>query len=199
MFFYKFGIPNDKIRMPHEVTELLLRFSQGDPAAINDIYPLIYSELKKIANNYLRKERAGHTLQPTALVHEAYLKLIDVTRIDWQNRAHFLAMASTMMRQILVDHARLHRANKRGSGRENESLEDQLNIVADKKQMDLIRLDEALNEFEKFDPVKSRLVELRYFGGLSVEETAGVLGVSGITVKRHWQIAKAWLAAEIKG
>lgn len=185
--------------MAHEVTELLLRFSKGDPAAINDIYPLIYGELKKIANNYLRKERGDHTLQPTALVHEAYLKLIDVTRIDWQNRAHFLAMASTLMRQILVDHARLHRADKRGSGRADESLEDQLNIVADKKPMDLIRLDEALKEFEKFDPVKSRLVELRYFGGLSVEETAEVLGVSGITVKRHWQIAKAWLAAEIKG
>ncbi len=185
--------------MPDNVTELLLQFSKGNQAAVNDIFPLIYDELKRIANNYLRNERVSHTLQPTALVHEAYLKLIDHTRIDWQNRAHFLGMAATMMRQILIDHARRHRAGKRGGEHENLSLEESIVIVAGEKSMDLIALDDALKELEKFDPTKSRLVELRYFGGLSVEETAEVMGVSEITVKRHWRMAKAWLAEAMNG
>ena len=185
--------------MPDSVTELLLEFSKGNQAVVNDIFPLIYAELKKIANNYLRNERVSHTLQPTALVHEAYLKLVDHTRINWQNRAHFLGMAATMMRQILIDHARKHRAGKRGGENENLSLEESIVIVSDEKTMDLIALDEALKDLEKFDPTKSRLVELRYFGGLSVEETAEVLGVSEITVKRHWRMAKAWLAEAING
>lgn len=185
--------------MPDNVTELLIEFSKGNQAVVNDIFPLIYGELKKIANNYLRNERVSHTLQPTALVHEAYLKLIDHTRINWQNRAHFLGMAATMMRQLLIDHARRHRAGKRGGEHENLSLEESIVIVSDEKPMDLVALDEALKELAKFDEFKSKLVELRYFGGLSVEETAEVLQVSEITVKRHWRMAKAWLAETISG
>lgn len=185
--------------MAESVTELLLEFSKGNESAVNDIFPLIYDELKKLANNYLRNERGNHTLQPTALVHEAYLKLVDHTRINWQNRAHFLGMAATLMRQILIDHARRHRADKRGGADENLPLADELVIVAGEKSMDLIRLDEALRELAKFDSFKSRLVELRYFGGLSVEETAEVLQVSEITIKRHWRMAKAWLAEAISG
>lgn len=183
--------------MPDSVTELLLEISKGNQSVVNEIFPLIYSELKKLANNYLRNERGSHTLQPTALVHEAYMKLVDHTRINWQNKAHFLGMAATMMRQILIDHARKHRAGKRGGENENLSLEETIVIVSDEKSMDLIKLDEALKELAKFDEQKSKIVELRYFGGLSVEETAEVLGVSEITVKRHWRMAKAWLAEAI--
>lgn len=184
--------------MPDNVTELLLEFSKGNQEIVNDIFPLIYGELKKIANNYLRNERAGHTLQPTALVHEAYIKLIDHNRINWQNRAHFLGMAATIMRQILIDHARRHRAGKRGGEHEDLPLEESIVIVAEEKSMDLIALDDALKELEKFDEFKSKLVELRYFGGLSVEETAEVLNVSEITIKRHWRMAKAWLAESMQ-
>jgi RNA polymerase sigma-70 factor (ECF subfamily) len=185
--------------MPDSVTELLLKFSEGNQEVVNDIFPLIYDELKKLANNYLRNERVSHTLQPTALVHEAYLKLVDHTRINWQNRAHFMGMAATLMRQILIDHARRHRAGKRGGELENLPLEESIVIVAGEKSTDLIRLDDALKELAKFDEQKSRIVELRYFGGLSIEETAEVLGVAEITVKRHWRLAKAWLAEKIHG
>ena len=185
--------------MAHDVTELLIQLSDGNENAVNEVFPLIYDELKKIANNYLRHERGNHTLQPTALVHEAYMKLVDHTRMNWQNRAHFVGMAATMMRQILIDHARKHRAGKRGGEAENLQLEESIVIVSDEKSIDLIALDEALKDLAKFDEFKSRLVELRYFGGLSVEETAEVLDVSEITVKRHWRLAKAWLAEAIKG
>ena len=183
--------------MANDVTEMLFRLSEGKKDVVNDIFPLIYNELKKLANNYLRNERGNHTLQPTALVHEAYLKLVDHTRINWQNRAHFLGMAATIMRQILIDHARKHRAGKRGGANENLQMEESIIIVTDKKSMDLIALDEALKDLANFDEFKSKLVELRYFGGLSVEETAEVLEVSEITVKRHWRMAKAWLAEAI--
>ena len=185
--------------METSVTEMLAQLSKGDKNVVKDIFPLIYSELKKLARNYLRQERGNHTLQPTALVHEAYLKLVDHTRMNWQNRAHFIGMAATMMRQILIDHARRHRAGKRGGADENLQLEESIVIVAGEKSMDLVALDDALNELAKFDEFKSRLIELRYFGGLSVEETAEVLEVSPITVKRHWRLAKAWLAEEIHG
>jgi RNA polymerase sigma-70 factor (ECF subfamily) len=185
--------------MSQDVTRLLIELSEGNKSVVNEIFPLIYDELKKIAGNYLRNERGNHTLQPTALVHEAYLKLIDQTRINWQNRAHFLGMAATMMRQLLIDHARRHRAGKRGGEAENFQLEESIVIVSDEKPMDLLALDEALKDLAKFDEFKSRLVELRYFGGLTVEETAEVLEVSEITVKRHWRLAKAWLAEAIKG
>ena len=183
--------------MPENVTEMLLEFSNGNEAVVNDIFPLIYGELKKLAKHYLRNERGNHTLQPTALVHEAYLKLVDHTRMNWQNRAHFVGMGATIMRQILIDHARRHRAGKRGGENENLPLEESIVIVAGQKTFDLFRLDEALKDLAKFDEFKSRLVELRYFGGLSVEETAEVLQVSAITVKRHWRMAKAWLAEAI--
>jgi len=153
--------------------------------------------MKRLAGHYLRNERGNHTLQPTALVHEAYLKLVDHTRMNWQNRAHFVGMAATMMRQILIDHARRHRAEKRGGGNENLQFEESIVIVSDEKSIDLIALDEALKDLAKMDEFKSRLVELRYFGGLSVEETAEVLSVSEITVKRHWRMAKAFLAEAI--
>lgn len=185
--------------MSQDLTGLLKQLSDGDKNVVNEIFPLIYAELKRMAGNYLRKERESHTLQPTALVHEAYLKLVDHTRMNWQNRAHFLGMAATMMRQILIDHARKHRAEKRGGAAENMQLEESIVIVTDERSMDLIMLDEALKSLEKFDKFKSRLVELRYFGGLSVEETAEVLEVSEITVKRHWRLAKAWLAEEMHG
>lgn len=185
--------------MSHGVTELLVQLSEGKDDVVNDIFPLIYDELRKLANNYLRNERTNHTLQPTALVHEAYLKLVDHTRMNWQNRAHFLGMAATLMRQILIDHARRHRAGKRGGEHENLPLEESIVIIAGEKSMDLVRLDDALKELAKFDEFKSRLVELRYFGGLSVEETAEVLQVSEITIKRHWRLAKAWLAEAISG
>jgi RNA polymerase sigma factor (TIGR02999 family) len=185
--------------MTDSVTKLLIEFSNGNQAVVNDIFPLIYDELKKLAGNYLRNERGNHTLQPTALVHEAYLKLVDHTRMGWQNRAHFVGMAATLMRQILIDHARRHRAGKRGGSHENLQLEESIVIVSNEKSVDLIVLDEALKDLARFDEFKSRLVELRYFGGLSVEETAEVLGVSEITVKRHWRLAKAWLAEAIHG
>lgn len=184
--------------MSDNVTKLLLQISKGDESAVDKIFPLIYGELKKIANNYLRNERVNHTLQPTALVHEAYFKLVDHNQINWQNKAHFLGMSATIMRQILIDHARRHRAEKRGGIGHDLSLEESIVVVTDEKSMDLIALDEALEELKKFDEFKSRLVELRYFGGLSVEETAEVLEVSEITVKRHWRLAKAWLAEQIK-
>ena len=185
--------------MSQDVTGLLIQLSNGNQSVVNEIFPLIYEELKNLAGNYLRRERGNHTLQPTALVHEAYMKLVDHTRMNWQNRAHFVGMAATLMRQILIDHARRHRAGKRGGEHENFQLEESIVIVSDEKSVDLIALDDALKDLAKFDDFKSRLVELRYFGGLSVEETAEVLGVSSITVKRHWRMAKAWLAEAIKG
>lgn len=185
--------------MSDNVTELLVKFTEGNQEIVNEIFPLIYKELKKIANSYLRNERVSHTLQPTALVHEAYLRLVDQTRINWQNRAHFLGMAATIMRRILIDSARKHRADKRGGEAENLQIEESIIIVTGEKSLDLIALDDALIELAKFDEFKSRLVELRYFGGLSVEETAEVLSVSEITVKRHWRLTKAWLAEAIQG
>ena len=184
--------------MPTSVTEMLFQMSEGNKDVVNDIFPIIYDELRKLANNYLRQERTNHTLQPTALVHEAYMKLVDHTRINWQNRAHFLGMSANIMRQILIDHARRHRAEKRGGEHENLQLEETFVVVSKERPVDLLALDEALEKLAELDPVKSRLVELRYFGGLTVEETAEVMGVSEITVKRHWRMAKAWLAEAIQ-
>ncbi len=184
--------------MSENVTELLFQLSAGKKEVVNDIFPLIYKELKKIAANYLSRERANHTLQPTALVHDAYLKLVDQNRLNWQNRAHFVGIAATIMRQLLIDHARRHKAEKRGGNQENASLEDEIIIVAGEQSTEIVRLDQALKDLAEIDEFKSRLVELRYFGGLSVEETAEVLGVSPITVKRHWRMAKAWLINALK-
>jgi RNA polymerase sigma-70 factor (ECF subfamily) len=182
---------------PHtqEVTQLLVKVSEGDQAALNELLPLVYGELRRLADRYLRRERSDHTLQATALVNEAYLRLVD-QNVPWQNRAHFFGVAAEMMRRILVDHAREHKAQKRGSGGVKLSLDEAINM-SDERATDLIALDEALNALAEFDPQKSRIVELRFFAGLSIEETAKVLGVGTATVIRQWRMAKAWLYREV--
>jgi RNA polymerase sigma factor (TIGR02999 family) len=181
-----------------EVTQLLLAWSKGDATAFDELLPLVYGELRQIAERYLRRERAEHTLQATALVHEAYLKLVNQQQVEWQNRAHFYGIAAHAMRRILIDHARSRQADKRGSGEAQLSLDENLNIAAERHR-ELIALDDALTALAAFDPPKSRLVELRYFGGLSIEETAEVMGVGTATVIRQWRLAKAWLHDQMKG
>lgn len=183
----------------HDVTELLLEWSEGNNEALDALVPLVFRELQRIAHRYLRNERESHTLQTTALVNEAFLKLIDQTRIKWQNRAHFFGVAANAMRRILVDHARQHLADKRGAGAEKISLDAGLIDISDEKAANLIELDAALKKLAELEPNRSRLVELRYFGGLSIEETAEVLGVSEATVIRQWRVARAWLYQEIAG
>ncbi len=178
------------------ITQLLLKFADNREEIANELLPLIYSELKRIASNYLRRERSNHTLQPTALVHEAYLKMIDITQVNWQNKAHFLGVAANQMRRILVDYARQHNAEKRGGEFHILTLNEEIDKAIE-QSTDLIALDDALNELAKMDPIKAKMVELRYFGGLSVEETAEVLGVSAITIKRHWRMTKAWLYGQL--
>ena len=181
----------------HEVTRLLIRLTEGEGAVLDDLLPLVYAELRRLAASYLRRERAGHTLQPTALVHEAYLRLIDQTQVHWQNRAHFFGVAAQMMRRILVDHARSQQAEKRGGDYQKLSLDENIDVSGE-RAADLVALDEALERLAEIDPAKSRVVELRFFGGLSVEETAQVLGVSAPTVKRQWRMAKAWLYGQVQ-
>lgn len=178
------------------VTDLLLKFNGKDDAVANELLPLIYNELKRIASNYLRRERSDHTLQPTALVHEAYMKMVDITQISWQNKAHFLGVAANQMRRILVDYARQHNAEKRGGEFHIMTLNEEIDKAIE-QSTELIALDDALNELAKMDEVKAKIVELRYFGGLTVEETAEVLGVSAITIKRHWRMTKAWLYGQL--
>lgn len=177
-------------------TNLLVRLSKGDKDVLNDLLPLIYDELKRLAASYLRRERSDHTLQPTALVHEAYLKMVDITQVSWQNRAHFIGVAANQMRRILVDYARQHNAQKRGGEFHILTLNEEID-KANEQSTELIALDDALTELAKMDPEKARIVELRYFGGLTVEETAEVMGVSDITIKRHWRMAKAWLYGQL--
>jgi RNA polymerase sigma factor (TIGR02999 family) len=164
---------------------------------MEELLPLVYQELRRLAAGYLRRERAGHTLQPTALVHEAYLRMVDQTQVRWQNRAHFFGVAAQMMRRILVDHARSQHAEKRGGDVQKLSLDENIDVSGDRAS-ELVALDEALERLAEIDPQKSRVVELRFFGGLSVEETAEVLGVSAPTVKRHWRLAKAWLFGQVQ-
>src|SRR5437867_984404 len=182
---------------PSEVTQLLKDWGNGDSAALDRLMPIVYDELRKVAARYLRRERQDHTLQPTALVNEAYLRLVDQKQVQWQNRAHFMGVAAQMMRRILVDHARNHKRVKRGGGAQKVSLDDAV-VVAEDRTEDLVELDDALNALAAFDERKSRVVEMRYFGGLSVEETAEVLKVSEITVARDWKLAKAWLYTHIE-
>jgi RNA polymerase sigma-70 factor (ECF subfamily) len=179
------------------VTQLLIELTSGNHAAVDALLPLIYDELRSLASNYLRRERPDHTLQPTALVHEAYLRLVDQTRVNWQNRAHFFGVAAQMMRRILVDHARAHRAGKRGADFQKLSLDENIDRAVE-RSAELLALDEALQELARMDEQKSRIIELRYFGGLSVEETAEILGLAPVTVKRHWRMAKAWLYGRIR-
>jgi RNA polymerase sigma factor (TIGR02999 family) len=179
-----------------DVTQLLVNWSNGDKEALEDLTPLVYAELRRLANRYLRRERPDHTLQSTALVHEAYLRLIDGNSVQWQNRAHFFAVSAQLIRHILIDHARARQAGKRGSGGLKLSLDEAI-ATPGEKDMDLVALDDALKDLAKIDPDQSRIVELRFFAGLSIEETAEVVGVSPATVKREWTTAKAWLAREI--
>ncbi|MEO8433716.1 MAG: sigma-70 family RNA polymerase sigma factor [Pyrinomonadaceae bacterium] len=177
---------------PHEVTQLLLDWSSGDQAALDRLLPLVDRELHRLAHHYMRRENPGHTLQTTALVNEAYLKLIDQKNVHWKNRAHFFALAAQLMRRILVDHARRRQYAKRGGGAHKVSLDDAM-LVSPKRGGDLIALDEALDRLAAIDPRKGKIVELRFFGGLSVDETAEALQISSVTVMREWSMAKAWL------
>ena len=173
-----------------------MRWRAGERDALEALIPLVYKELRDIARHYLRRERPGHTLQSAALVHEVYLRLLDQRPFDTENRAHFLAVASRLMRQILVDHARTYGAAKRGADRRVEL--DVSLVVPQMKTTDVVALDDALNALSKFDEQQGRVVELRFFGGLATDEIAEVLGVSASTVKREWSVAKAWLTREMK-
>ncbi|HKP83231.1 MAG TPA: sigma-70 family RNA polymerase sigma factor [Pyrinomonadaceae bacterium] len=177
---------------PHEVTQLLADWGKGDRSALEKLLPLVHAELRRIARRQMSHERPGHTLQATALVNEAYLKLAGQQGFEWQNRAHFFAVAAQVMRHILIDHARAHARDKRGGGAIQVSL-DEAAVMAEDQAEHFIALDEALHSLELVDPQKSKIVELRYFGGLSIEETADVLNISPRTVRREWQRAKAWL------
>ena len=185
-----------EVHGPRDPTALLLAWSRGDQAAFDDLVPLIHDELHRIARRHMRPERTGHTLQAIALVNEAYLRLIDVKRIQWENRAHFLAMASRVMRRILVESARARRFQKRGGGAQVEPL-DEARIAVGEPSRDLVALDDALTALASMDPRKSHVVEMRFFGGLTVEETAEALHVSAGTVRRDWRLAKAWLFSEL--
>jgi RNA polymerase sigma factor (TIGR02999 family) len=174
------------------LTGLLVEWREGDKAALDKLTPLVYDEMRRIAHRYVRRERAGHTLQTTALVNEAYLRLARQQKVEWQNRAHFFAVTAQVMRHILIDHARARHYAKRGGNAEQVPLED-ARAMSKQRAAELIALDEALDELAQLDPRKSRVVELRYFGGLSLEETAEVLEMSVMTVRRDWRAAKAWL------
>jgi len=184
-------------RPPHEVTQLLVAWSDGDRAALDELTPLVYEELHRLAHNHMGRERQGHTLQTSALVNEAYVRLIDQRNVRWQNRAQFFSIASRLMRRILIDHARSHQYAKRGGGTRRVSL-DEAAVVAEEQATELVALDDALKSLEAIDPRKCQVVELRFFGGLSVEESAEVLGVSAVTVMRDWSTAKAWLQREME-
>ena len=180
----------------HEVTQLLIQWSNGDKAALDKLMPLIYEELRQLARHYMNRERAGHTLQTTALVNEAYLRLINRKQVHWQNRAHFFAIAAHLMRSILVDHARSHAYAKRGGGARKIALDEAL-AVSQQRAADVVALDDALKRLAEIDPQQSRIVEMKFFGGLTIEETAEVLGLSPATIKREWSTAKAWLYHEL--
>jgi RNA polymerase sigma-70 factor, ECF subfamily len=179
------------------LTELLDDWQQGDLTAIEKLTPLIYDELRRIAHRYVQRERNGHTLETTALVNEAYLRLAGQKKIEWQNRSHFFAVTAQVMRHILIDHARRRRFLKHGGDAQQVSL-GQAALMSEQRAAELVALDEALDDLAKLDQRKSQVVELRYFGGLSLEETAEVLGVSLMTVRRDWRAAKAWLYRRIK-
>jgi RNA polymerase sigma-70 factor (ECF subfamily) len=183
---------------PNEVTQLLVEWSNGNQAALEKLMPLVYEELHRLAHRYMGHERPGHTLQTSGLVNEAYLRLIDQTRVQWQNRGHFFGIAAQMMRRVLVDYARNRRNAKHGGGAARVSFDD-ARMFSPERGGDVIALDEALHELAVFDPRKSQIVELRFFGGLSIEEAAEVLNVSPGTVMRDWTLAKAWLRRAITG
>jgi len=183
---------------PQRLTELLVAWSDGDQKALDELFPLVYDELRQVARRQMRRERPGHTLRTTALVNDAYLRLVDQREVRWQNRAHFFAIAAQMMRRILVDHARAKRYEKRGGGAAHVPLEEAA-VLVHGKEAEIVALDEALTTLAGIDPRRARVVELRYFGGLSNEEIAEVLKVSPNTVTRDWNMARAWLYRELSG
>ena len=182
----------------HEITDLLVAWSDGDAAALDRLLPYVETELRRLASYHMKRESAGHTLQTTALVNELYLKLVDQRQAKWQNRAHFFAVAAQLMRRILVDHARRQLRSKRGGGMSDLALDEAV-VMSREKSEDILSLNEALDRLTKLDPLKARIVELRHFGGLSVEETAEVLKIAEVTVMRHWSLAKSWLRREVRG
>lgn len=182
---------------PHDVTRLLKAWSSGDRQALDDLMPVVYAEVRKLARSYLRRERSDHTLQATALVNEAYMRLVDQREVHWQNRAHFFGIAAQMMRRILVDHARMRKREKRGSGEDPVLLDEALEVASD-RNLDVVALDDALTALADLDSRQAKIVELRFFGGLSIEETAEVTQLSPATVKREWAGARAWLRRELE-
>jgi RNA polymerase sigma-70 factor (ECF subfamily) len=180
------------------VTHLLLDWQQGDSAAFDKLTPLVYDELRRIAHRYMRLERNGHTLQTTALVNEAYIRLVGQQDVEWRNRAHFFAVVARIMRHVLIDHARRRQYAKRGGEAEQVPF-DEASVMSNERAAELIALDEALDELARLDPRKSKVVELRYFGGFTIEEAADVLQASAMTVRRDWRAAKAWLYRELAG
>ena len=181
----------------NDVTKLLRAWSEGDPTALNGLTPIVYEELRRLARRYMGRERSGHTLQTTALANEAYMRLVDYKRMQWRDRAHFFAVSAQVMRRILVDHARSLNI-RRGRGVPHIVL-NEVAVVGNDRSRDLVALDDALNELARFDPRKAQIIEMRFFGGLSAEETAEVLKVSPATVRRDWSIAKCWLYRELGG
>ena len=181
---------------PHDVTQLLIAWTKGDQAARDQLMSVVYEELHRLARRYMRRESPGHTLQTSALVHEAFLRLVDQRNVHWENRAHFFGIAAQMMRRILVDYARNRSSGKRGGGERALSLDEGL-IVSEERSAEVVAVHEALEQLAKFDGRKSQIVELRFFGGLTIDETAEVLGVSPGTVMADWTVAKAWLRREI--
>jgi RNA polymerase sigma-70 factor, ECF subfamily len=179
-----------------DVTVLLAEVANGNKEAASKLVPLVYEEMRRLAGGYMRRERTNHTLQATALVHEAYLRLVE-QRSDWQSRAHFFGVAAQVMRNILIDHARGHLRAKRGGAKESVELDEAL-VFSEEKSEELLAVDEAIQKLAKFDPRQSKIVEMRFFGGLTVEETAEALGISPITVKRDWSLARAWLYGELQ-
>ena len=186
-----------KKRAPNEVTQLLHQWCEGEAAALDELIPLVHDELHRRAHRYMMHERAGHTLQTTALINEVYMRLIDVPNVDWQDRVHFFAISAKLMRQILVNYAHSKTTQKRGGGFQRVSL-DEASLFASRPDANLVELDDALTALAQIDPRKARVVELRFFGGLSLEETAEALKVSADTVWRDWDLAKGWLYREMK-
>ena len=180
----------------HQITELLAEWREGNQSALDELYPLVYDELHRLARRYMSRERKDHTLQTTALINEAYVRLVDQKNVNWANRSHFFAISAQIMRRILIDHARRHAYAKRGGGAQQVSLEEVAAIAPDQGR-ELVRLDEALKTLAERDPRRSQVVELRYFGGLNNEEIAGVLHVSENTVTRDWNMARAWLYQQL--
>lgn len=182
--------------MPN-ITQMLREWGNGDAAMMDELFPYVYNELHRQAAAFMRRERGNHTLQTTALVHEAYLKLVDQRNVEWQSRSHFFAIASQAMRRILVDYAKRRHREKRGGTAEDASLEEALLAAADETNVDVVALDEAMSRLAKLDRQQEKIVELRYFGGLSLDEAAATLGISRATAARDWQVAKAWLHREL--